>query len=136
MNEQQKKYLKYGIITVIVLLIILAIIWYRNVRKKKEEELAKNNTNTGTSTTIPTNTTTPTNNTGKTAYVKTTPAKFYNVSTFDDGDYTIAYTKNIIGEFAGTITADKTNYGSTAFYKVMNTSGNQLYILKSSVTVK
>lgn len=122
----------YLIGAVIVALIILGIIWYRNVQKNKAIATAKQKLNlVGVN---PVETTT--SNVGKTATVKVANTKFYSVDSFNAGDYTPSYIKNNIGEYAGSIVADKDDAGSTAWYKIINTSGLKYYVLKSQVNVK
>ncbi len=107
-------------------MIVLGIIWYRNRQKAKDAELAKSKLISGNKPQpVPVK-----SDIGKTVLVNNSVTKFYQIGTMS-----LAYTKSTIGEYAGTIEATQTDSGDTSFYKIINTSGQKLYVLKSQVKV-
>lgn len=128
MKEPMSDFKKWIIGGAITAVIILLIIWYRNSQKNKQAELSKSKLVSGSNTTAPIVNT----DIGKTALVKSGGADFYST----DGNFTKVFTKTTAGEYAGSVLAVKTDSGNTAFYKVVNTSGTKLYVLKTQVTLK
>lgn len=120
---KEKKYL-FG--AIILAIIILLIIWYRNSQKSNSANAAKAKLIAGNNTVS----TVDKSEIGKTGYVNG-EAVFYNAN-----DFSVAYTKNTNGEWAGIITAVQTDDGITSFYKLTNSNGDSVYALKGNITVK
>lgn len=123
-KENWKKYL---IGAIIVAIIILLIIWYRNSQKAKQAELAKSKLITGGSTS--------TSNIGKAAYTKVTDVNVYTYNSAA-GILSLAYTKQNINDWVGLIVAERSDTGNTDYFKLTNSAGNSVFVLKSQVSVK